>query len=278
MADARDQYCENQELNEEQVRHVKMVYAIAFLAARAATRHELDVTREEYEYEELTGPLREMALEDARWQHELVGFIGRYRHDPLLQEGMESVWNSSYAIFTHYFKNDVEMRKVKNGVLGTITAATLLESVGISANQSSEEADVDYKVDLIGTIPRIKDKPIHLLLQIKTSRDTKEPRITSIDDKTYELENKERKATDILSRTASRYEKDQRESVLAYWVEMPSPMATRSATGDAEDWGINPATGIPTSEYIGQYRDYMVTFLNDARARAREKERNYARR
>lgn len=184
---------------------------------------------------------RSLALDDARWQGDLVQFFWENLETDWLKEYVEYYWN----VLTHageYFKLNGEKfsSPIKSGVLGEVCFGYLVKKMGFKSTLPTPEQDVDDKIDVL-----VSGQGITFICQVKSEKDFTDPRAENLrDDWVSHFDRKsqptEREALVLAAQSLER--QNPLQKYIPIWVEMSS----------GNEWvgGVDPLTGKPEKWYI----------------------------
>jgi hypothetical protein len=271
MIAAKDQYCANFEGEEKEWNEV--IYDIALIIERTAERRAIDREQGIEKDKESYKKLRELALQEAAWEHAVTRLIVSHAGNSDLSPYMGRIWESIYARLQGRFgakDAEREMRVTRNGTLGMAGAAILLHKSGVRVYESTSEEDVDSKIDFFGSWGRAGAIPVTLLFQIKTSVKIANPSVSFAEDKLPYLEEKEAKAARRLIAEAEKHQRNTHKPAVACWMEMPAVVQETAEKTYHLHPELEQHTGVPSEWFLDTHGPLLQQFIDviDQRMRA----------
>lgn len=103
----------------------------------------------------------DLKIMDAKWQQEIIFFIGKNNN----RRELEAFWEEYDALFDYYgYASAARGEKLKAGILGTLAAEKFFSSRGLDVRYPTAEEDVRDMIDMVASDEKNKT---NFLIQIK---------------------------------------------------------------------------------------------------------------
>jgi len=149
-----------EKLSEQEEEMIMAFWGMGEILAQVRHRNQLDIEledidlQEEPDYarrDEITKEMDYLNIDSAEWQASVMKILLSFRETPAGRDFIGKFWQSFEELSDQYYlEGKTDARKLRNGILGAVTAIDILESLGVQTYFAHPDQDAVQKIDLWG--------------------------------------------------------------------------------------------------------------------------------